>query len=59
MKANSFVMYMTALVCVFCGVAALFFSPDLYKMSHLHLGPSFGLLFAVGGTLALDAAGKA
>ncbi len=58
MKMIVLAKYLTALMCVFFGVAAIFFAPDLYKMFHLHLGPALALFFAAGGTLMLDAADK-
>ena len=58
MKMIVLAKYLTALMCVFLGVASILFSPDLYKMFHLHLGPALALVFAAGGTLMLDAADK-
>lgn len=59
MTKKSVAMYLLAILCVFCGVVAIFFSPDLYKWSHLNLGPGIAFLFAIGGTLSLDSADKA
>jgi hypothetical protein len=54
MKMIVLAKYLTALMCVFLGVAAIFFAPDLYKAFKLHLGPALALLFAASGTLMLD-----
>ena len=59
MSKKSFAKYLLALACVLCGVVALFFSPDLFKLFHLNIGPSLAFGFAIAGTLALDAAEKA
>jgi hypothetical protein len=54
MKLNNFEKCICVLLCIICGVAVLFFAPELYKLSHLNIGPSLAMGFAVGGALIWD-----
>ena len=58
MKKNVTIKYFLVLVCCVLGVAMLFFSPDLYKVSHHHIGPAAAFGFACCGTLIWDSVGE-
>jgi len=52
------IKYVLVFVFIICGVAAAFFSPDLYKLTHLHFGPGLAFLCACAGTLIWDSVQK-
>lgn len=54
MKLSVRTKYVLVFVCIICGVAAVFFTPDLYKLSHHNFGPALAFGFACGGTLIWD-----
>lgn len=54
MKLSIATKYVLIFVCIICGVAAVFFTPDLYKLSHRNFGPALAFLFACIATLLWD-----
>lgn len=43
-KTEVFFRYLTVMVLIMCGVLALVFSPDFYKVSDLNFGPVLALV---------------
>jgi len=54
MEKKDAIKYVLILACIMCGVLCVIFSPDLYKLTHLHLGPASAFGFVCGGTLIWD-----
>lgn len=54
MKRTIAVKYIIVLMCIMFGSLAILYTPDLYKLSDLNLGPSIAFAFAVCGTLVWD-----
>ena len=54
MKKSIAIKYVFVFVFIICGVAAVFFTPDLYKLSHYNFGPALAFACALAATLIWD-----
>ena len=54
MKLNDLEKCICVLLCIICGVCAIFFTPELNGLSHLNIGPSIAMGCAAGGALIWD-----
>ena len=54
MKWNDLEKCICVLLCIICGVFAIFYAPELNGLSHLNIGPSIAMGFAACGALIWD-----
>ena len=48
------IKYVIVLMCIMFGGLAILYTPDLYKVSDLNLGPTAAFALAILGTLVWD-----